>query len=605
MLVRLGRSFDRTTVAHALRLALAAWIAFAIAAMFHIENAYWAAMPVWVVIQPYRGLMLERGLFRILGTALGASLGFAILWLAPDPYLDVALLAACVAVSAGLAQVLRGTPAYGAMMIGMSAAVVILPSVLAPDGGWGLAIARTECTIIGVVVVTLITGLFTPPLGEAAFLASVRRLSTEIVGFAAETITTGTVDDARVRALFQRFGEADGIAVAVSAGSLAGRRRLHQIDALMVAALGVMAAAQTLSRRALAQRAGLGEPLRLLAAVLGSGQRPEFPTQLPPALAAALRQLADAQIALHAPPTVAPPGTTLDRMAMLLAPHRRWSTANRNALMAAAATWVAGTLGLVSGHAEAELLALGVCIFSMVLAYLPDARRFAPQMIKGVAVGVVLATAYRFAIQPHIDGPVELLLSLAPFLLAGGLARAHPKTAIPAVDANMCFLLGSQAGMPAIAAGGILAGSAALILAALIVMGTVIGFARLRLGRRAPIARTVIADLRRLLHRPPDLARHPVAHDLLRITLHLVREGELRGNLPRELLAALGLAQAMVALHGGAAPASAEALRLLEDFDRDPEGVARRLAALDPAPAVADAAANLGTAAVLFGNSRA
>ena len=238
MPARPGSSLFRATTLHGLRLALAAWIAFAIAAMLHIENAYWAAMPVWVVIQPYRGLMLERGLFRILGTVIGAALGFAILWLVPDPYLDIVLLSVCVAISAGLAQVLRGTPAYGAMMIGMSTAVVILPSVLNPAGGFALAVARTECTIIGVVVVTVVTGLFTAPLTETAFRATVRRLTAEVVGFAAETIVTGTADDTRIRGLLQRFGEADGVAIAVSAGSLAGRRRLHQIDALMVAALG-------------------------------------------------------------------------------------------------------------------------------------------------------------------------------------------------------------------------------------------------------------------------------------------------------------------------------------------------------------------------------
>lgn len=603
MLARPGFSFPRAAVLHGLRLAFAAWIAFAIAAMFHLENAYWAAMPVWVVIQPYRGLMLERGLFRILGTVIGAALGFAILWLAPDPYLDVALLGVCVAISAGLAQVLRGTPAYGAMMIGMSAAVVILPSVLNPAGGLGLALARTECTIIGVAVVTIVTGLFTQPLTEASFLANVRRLTAEIVGFAADTVATGTVDDARLRALLHRFAEADGIAVAVSAGSISGRRRLHQIDALMVAALAVMAAAQTQSRRSLAKRAQLGEPLRSVAALVGSGERAEAALRtvlggLPETLAHSLRSLLEAEAALAAPHAAAAT-ETLDRMAMLLAPHRSWAAANRNALLAAVATWIAGSLGLLTGRPEAELLALGVCIFSMVLGYLPDARKAAPVMFFGVLAGVAVATAYRFWVQPGVAGAADLLLTLAPFLVVGGLARAHPRTALPAIDANMCFLLGSQAGMPAAGAGEILVGAAALVGAATLVLGGVAILPRAGLPRRSRIARVVAADLHRLIDRPPPGAaeRRPVAHDLLRLALHLVREGELRGDIPRELLAALCLAQAVVALH---AHGAAEALALLKGFDRDPQGVAARLAALGGDAAVGDAAASLKTAAVLF-----
>ncbi len=604
MLARPGFSFSRAAVLHGLRLALAAWIAFAIAALLHLENAYWAAMPVWVVIQPYRGLMLERGLFRILGTLTGAALGFAILWLVPDPYLDVTLLALCVAVSAGLAQVLRGTPAYGAMMIGMSAAVVILPSVLNPAGGLGLALARTECTIIGVAVVTVVTGVFTQPLTEAAFLANVRRLTAEIVGFAVDTVATGTVEDARVRALLHRFAEADGIAVAVSAGSIAGRRRLHQIDALMVAALAVMAAAQTQSRRSLAKRAALGEPLRSVAALVNSGERAQSSLRtvlggLPETLAGALDSLFAAEAALHAPASATPASGTLDRMAMLLAPHRRWAVVNRNALLAAAATWVAGTLGLAAGRPEAELLALGVCIFSMVLGYLPDARKAAPSMFVGVLAGVAAATAYRVWVQPGVSGLSDLLLGIAPFLVVGGLARAHPKTALPAIDANMCFLLGSQAGMPAAGAGEIFVGAAALVAAATLVLGGVAALPRTASPRRGRVARTVAADLRRLIHHPPPgAAEHrPVAHDLLRLALHLVREGELRGDIPREMLAALCLAQTVVVLHR---QGEREALAVLEDFDRDPRGVAARLAALGGDAAVTDAAASLAAAAVLF-----
>jgi uncharacterized membrane protein YccC len=64
---------DRAAVRQGLLLALAALIAFAIAAALHVHHAYWAAMPVFVVAQPMRGLVFERGLFRLLGTLAGAA----------------------------------------------------------------------------------------------------------------------------------------------------------------------------------------------------------------------------------------------------------------------------------------------------------------------------------------------------------------------------------------------------------------------------------------------------------------------------------------------------------------------------------------------------
>src|SRR5688500_14611171 len=97
---------DRAGVAHGLRLAFAAWLAFAIASLFHLGNAYWAAMTIWVVSQASRGLLLERGFFRIIGTVLGAAVGFGILQVTGNAYLVLGLLGIWVAVNAGLVHIL-------------------------------------------------------------------------------------------------------------------------------------------------------------------------------------------------------------------------------------------------------------------------------------------------------------------------------------------------------------------------------------------------------------------------------------------------------------------------------------------------------------------
>lgn len=65
---------DRVGFGHAFRLAVAAWLAFAIASVLHVKNAYWAAMPIWVVAQSSRGLLFERAVSRVVGTLAGAHL---------------------------------------------------------------------------------------------------------------------------------------------------------------------------------------------------------------------------------------------------------------------------------------------------------------------------------------------------------------------------------------------------------------------------------------------------------------------------------------------------------------------------------------------------
>ena len=162
---RLG--LDRNAVGYALLLFTAAMLAFAIASVLHVQNAYWAAMPVWVVAQAQRGLLFERALFRLAGTVLGAAAGFGILWVASQPFPALVLLALWVALNSGLTRILRGAHGYGALMAGITAAVVVLPSLLEPGHSLAIAMARVECTLIGVIVVTLVTGAATPEAPRA------------------------------------------------------------------------------------------------------------------------------------------------------------------------------------------------------------------------------------------------------------------------------------------------------------------------------------------------------------------------------------------------------------------------------------------------------
>jgi hypothetical protein len=90
----------------------------------------------------------------------------------------------------------------------------------------------------------------------------------------------------------------------------------------------------------------------------------------------------------------------------------------------------------------------------------------------GVAAGVLVALAYCFLLQPTVP---RLILSVRPFILVGGLARASSRTAGPALDANMFFMLGSQAVLPAVTNRAVILNeAAALMLAAGLV--TTVGF---------------------------------------------------------------------------------------------------------------------------------
>jgi len=605
MFVSLGQKLglDRAALGHGLRLAFSAWLAFTIAASLHVHNAFWAAMPIWVVAQSSRGLLLERAFFRIVGTLIGAALGFGILYLSDNAYLQLALLGCVVAVGGGLTHLLRGVHSYAAMMAGMTAAVVLLPSVLTPQNSSELAIARVECTLIGVVVVTLVMGWFTPGSRRDLFYQRVRELGGDAVAFAAQAIALREVTQLGLleRRILAEMSDVEAAASMVSAGSLEGYRRLHHVNALVAASLSVMAggrAVRARCRRGEIPPRGLAEQLEVFARQLkeerrgtpasfvwqGTAATPELKRLLD-----TLNQLTDAEQSLFAESSRAD-AKSFSRKASYLAPYRDWILARRTGLVAGTGTFAAGLIAYLWGHPGAELAALGVCIFSLVLGSMPTPQKIAPYLFTGVVVGVIAATFYRFVIQPGIATQAQLIWSVFPFILVGGLARASSRTAIPALDANMCFMLASQAGMPAAGAGEIVGGALAMLVGAGVVSGGFWLIPRQSKRHALDAAQAIRRDLERLIRQAGEKKRrewHPrSARQILRLMLHISRAGKLGTDAPDGLLAAFNLGHALAALREAAwrpeqraevRQSIAEVFRVSAAFADEPQAVSAEL----------------------------
>jgi len=597
--IRKAFVLDRPVVTRGLVLALSAWVAFAIATLVHVQNAYWAAMPVWVVAQASRGVLLERALFRVVGTLLGAAVGFALLHVPVNPYVQFALLGLWVAVNGGLTHVLRGVHGYGALLAGITAAIVVIPSVLAPGASLELATARVECTLIGVLVTTLITGLATPKSPAQAFFLQIRNLSADAVAYAADVLRHGApAMGTEKRRILAEISEVEASARLTLAGSFEGYRRLHDVDSLVVGALGVMSAAVALrpceaatpwaGQLAPALDAAVGG-LRLKAEPAGEGAPPFGVDPGAVRLAQALARLQEANAALARPlgPSRALP---FQRELAVLAPHREWPQAGRTALASGAATFLAAALARWAGSPLVVQAAVGVCIFSLVLGSMALPQRIAPKLLAGVVTGAFVAALYRLWVQPAFPSPPGLWWTLAPFLLAGGLLRAHPRTALAGVDFNMCFLLASQAGATAtIGALDIVGGSAALAAAAGLVAGNYILMPRSSVKQAEEAVEVIRRDLLRMIEPDPGDAmadwRARGARQILRLSLHLGRAKDLGRRWPKGILAVLSLGHAIEALHeipdaaGGAAKASAfEALRGLVEDPHGAAGAVRELA---------------------------
>ncbi|WP_332670890.1 FUSC family protein [Aromatoleum sp.] len=563
--------FEPEIVRKALSLAFAAWLSFAIASLLHVHNAYWAAMPVWVLTQASRGLVVERAVFRIVGTLIGASVGFALVHVPAPPIVQLALLAGWIGFNAALTHLLRGVHGYGALLAGMTAAVVVIPALLTPTESLDIAIARVECTLIGVVVSTLVLAVLTPVSPLAEFYAQVRAVSADAVAYAARLLRDPAAagDAAEEGRLVAQISQLDASARPTAAGSVEGYRRLGDIDLLVVGSLSTIAAAQAVKDAGCRIEPGLPEWLDRVAARLRRESQAEAREAgwaeadddvAVARLKIAVGQILDAGDALAHGVSRPVSGATRIR----LAPHREWALAGRTAALAAAASFGAGLVGLAWPWPAVELAALGVCIFVMVLGSLPLPQLVAPKLFAGVVTGVVAATFYRLALQPHIASNAALLLSIAPFVLLGGFGRANPRTGIAAIDANMCFMLASQAGMPAVDdVGRVLADSAALAVAAGLMAGLFVLLPR-RAQRQAFDAAAVIRrDLQRILEADAGdrLAWHARAsRAILRLTLHLGRAKTLGERWPAGLVATLNLGHALIDLRKHGMPESVRTL---------------------------------------------
>ncbi len=178
----------------AFQLMLASVVAMVTANALGLANPWWAAMAVWMVSQPTRGLLLERSAAQLLGTCLGAAAGTA-LALIPDLGLRLVGLALWMALACGTGNLMRHQRAYGAVMASLAAVVVVLMS-----GGMDparFALMRVVDTVIGIAASVFLIALWSPRGPGEALLARARTAGEEALSLAGSILgatASGRVD---------------------------------------------------------------------------------------------------------------------------------------------------------------------------------------------------------------------------------------------------------------------------------------------------------------------------------------------------------------------------------------------------------------------------
>lgn len=141
----------------------AAMLALYIALALGLPRPYWAMSAVYIVSNPLAGATSSRGLYRVLGTILGAS---AAVLFVPALVDAPELLSLAIALWTGtllfISMLDRTARSYVFMLAGYTLPLIALPTIGSPDAVFDVALSRAEEIIIGITCASIISSIVFP-----------------------------------------------------------------------------------------------------------------------------------------------------------------------------------------------------------------------------------------------------------------------------------------------------------------------------------------------------------------------------------------------------------------------------------------------------------
>ncbi|MEA3251359.1 MAG: FUSC family protein [Pseudomonadota bacterium] len=153
-----------SAVKFAIKATLAMFLALYLALWFDLDRPYWALISAaFLQIRPMSGMVVEKGLCQIGGTAIGAVAGIAIMALfvqARVPAL-IALTAWIMLCTYG-SSLLRNNFSYGCIMAAVTAMLIVVIAGSNPASVFEVAVARLSELGLGAICATLVSSLLWP-----------------------------------------------------------------------------------------------------------------------------------------------------------------------------------------------------------------------------------------------------------------------------------------------------------------------------------------------------------------------------------------------------------------------------------------------------------
>ncbi|MFD2238267.1 FUSC family protein [Aureimonas populi] len=489
--------------------------------------------------------MLEKSLFRVLGTIVGSLFGILLLVASDGQTWAIVIgLSLWVGLCAGAGNVVRGFLSYGVILAGYSASMVTLLHSARSAGHLAVGVDRMLTVLIGVGIALAIGWLFAGRNDPDSLGLRVRRLSRRILEDLAHHLEgTRSHDVNEHQRLLAEMAVIEDELDGHAAGSLRSRDGVRSVRRLLSAQVAMLL--WTRRRQPPAGESPLTVALKDAAAAL------ELPGGTGTANAALRRsvELAAADPAMHETlaalaRAIHAQGAATGNEARSPASsgvvlHRDWIGAREALLRAGGVTLAVGLLWLATGWPAGSLMMLGITIMTTVFSTADNPAHTMRYVMIGQSLGAAGALACRWLIWPLATGEPGLVVSMFPFILLGGVLFAHRRTAPVGFDYNMILLLLLQ---PAWPLAGSFAGS--LTTAVAVVLAPMVALVAYRLifpvsGERR--MRTLIAmmvrEIEAMAARPGVSRQRAVWRArLYHRVLRLVRWAEKTGASPERVI---------------------------------------------------------------------
>lgn len=570
---------------------LAALLALYFTFRLGLTRPFWAIGTVFLVSQPFSGASMSRGLFRLLGTAVGGAATVVLVpTFANEPMVLSIALASWIGFCLYLALLDRTPRSYAFLLAGYTTSLIGYPAVAVPAEVFTIAATRLQEIMIGVTCASLVHALIFPRTVTArlqarvsAIIADAERWTLDMIGQARPAVVA--LDRARAAAaLLELHQMATHLPFDASRGAARTEilRTLHdRLSSLLVHSSALEDSLIELRRTRSALPAPLTTALMDMRRWLsGPGADDGDPVEQGPQRPA---------------PRTAAPGddwdalavqTAIDDLAELASAHRDcrllhsrlqtahagWATDLPERLQRARGHvlhrdhWLAArsALGLVAGlslgcllwiqtgwtHGATAVSVMGALCALAGLGETPAGSVW--RYLAGSVLGIAIGLFYGFVVLPRTTDFPVLAAVLAPTLLLFGGLLARPQHAF--------LSLGVLLGFPIIAGLGTtnashfltaINDSVALIVGIAMTLVSVSVFQTIAVDHsRGRLVRAIARDAARLANgRIRDveacrsqmldrigllaarLAGHPAGQHLLRIAMADMRSGELAAQL--------------------------------------------------------------------------